>query len=174
MRPRLSQPPGEQKPERAQRPEFAIRQLMLVGLALFFFPAVAAADEDFTACPAYAPAFAVTDQFMTTFNARDIAAHEAPLHFPHVRIASGRVTVLPEPGGDAMARSYEQLLAAGWDHSAWADRRIVQCDATKAHMLTTFVRYRADGSELSRFDSLYIVEFKDGRWAVTGRSSYAQ
>ena len=52
-------------------------------------------------------------------------------------------------------------------------RKVVQCDATKAHMLTTFVRYRADGSEMSRFNSLYIVENKDGRWALTARSSFA-
>jgi hypothetical protein len=35
------------------------------------------------------------------------------------------------------------------------------------------VRYRKDGSELSRFDSLYIVEFKNGRWGLTARSSFA-
>ena len=40
-------------------------------------------------------------------------------------------------------------------------------------MLTTFVRYRADGSVLSKFDSLYIVEFKNNRWALTARSSFA-
>ena len=40
-------------------------------------------------------------------------------------------------------------------------------------MLTTFVRYRADNSEMSRFDSLYIVELKNGRWALTARSSFA-
>jgi len=148
---------------------FALCALLLAAAC-----ATAPPRADFASCPASAPAYAVTDAFMASFNARDVAAHEATLHFPHVRIASGRVTVLPEPGSDSMARSFERLIASGWDHSAWADRHIVQCDATKAHMLTTFVRYRADGSELSRFDSLHIVEFKDGRWAVTGRSSYAQ
>jgi hypothetical protein len=40
-------------------------------------------------------------------------------------------------------------------------------------MLTAFVRYRKDGSVLSQFDSLYIVEFKNDRWALTARSSFA-
>jgi hypothetical protein len=122
-------------------------------------------------CPAFTPAYQVTDEFMRTFNARDMAAHEATYHFPHIRIASGNVTIIPQPGTER--DTFPRLIATGWDHSAWADRRIVQCGPTKAHMLTTFIRYRADGSELSRFDSLYIVEFKNGKWGITGRSSFA-
>ncbi|MEZ5936771.1 MAG: hypothetical protein R3C52_00960 [Hyphomonadaceae bacterium] len=129
------------------------------------------ASADFSACPAFAPAFEATDRFMTGFNARDAEAWGESLHFPHVRIASGSVRVIQS--ADELAGSFERLAAIGWDHSAWADRRIVQCGPTKAHMLTTFVRYRADGSELARFNSLYIVELKDGRWAITARSSFA-
>jgi hypothetical protein len=129
--------------------------------------------QDFASCPANQPAFLITDRFMETFNARDAEAHEATLHFPHVRIASGTVTVIARAGGNWMKPAFDRLIAEGWHHSAWADRRIVQCDATKAHMLTTFVRYRADGSEIGRFDSLYIIEFKRA-WGVTARSSYAQ
>jgi hypothetical protein len=128
-------------------------------------------DAAFTACPAYKPAYDVTDRFMETFNARDQATHEETYHFPHIRIASGNVAIIPNAGTER--DTFPRLIATGWDRSAWAERRIVQCDATKAHMLTTFIRYRADGSELSRFNSLYIVEFKTNRWAITGRSSFA-
>jgi hypothetical protein len=128
-------------------------------------------DSDFIACPAYKPAYDVTDRFMETFNARDQAAHEETYHFPHIRIASGNVAIIPNAGTER--DTFPRLIATGWDRSAWAERRIVQCDSTKAHMLTTFIRYRADGSELSRFNSLYIVEFKSDRWAITGRSSFA-
>lgn len=128
-------------------------------------------DSAFAACPAYQPAYDVTDRFMETFNAKDIALHRTTYHFPHVRVASGQVTVIPT--AETESDSFARLAAQGWDRSAWADRRIVQCDATKAHMLTTFIRYRADGSELSRFNSLYIVEFKNDRWGITGRSSFA-
>jgi hypothetical protein len=128
-------------------------------------------DAAFTSCPAYAPAYKVTDRFMETFNARDQEAHEETYHFPHIRIASGNVAIIPNAGTER--DTFPRLIATGWDRSAWAERRIVQCDATKAHMLTTFIRYRADGSELSRFNSLYIVEFKNDRWAITGRSSFA-
>lgn len=126
---------------------------------------------DFSACPAYAPAFEVTDRFMETFNARDMEGWEATYNFPHVRIASGTVTILPSAG--TRNDTFERLAATGWDHSAWISREVVQCGPDKAHLATVFARYRADGSELSRFDSLYIVERKDGHWGITGRSSFA-
>lgn len=128
-------------------------------------------DAAFRACPAYAPAYRVTDDFMRTFNTKDAEAWGSTFHFPSVRIASGNVTVINSPAD--LENAFSALAATGWDHSAWAERRVVQCDATKAHMLTTFVRYRADKSELSRFNSLYIVEQKNGRWALTARSSFA-
>ncbi|HOY77160.1 MAG TPA: hypothetical protein PLN33_05100 [Hyphomonadaceae bacterium] len=130
----------------------------------------AASDKAFVACPAYAPAYQVTDEFMRTFNTKNPEAWAATFHFPSVRIASGTVRII---NSAADLDTFGNLAATGWDHSDWAKREIVQCDAKKAHMLTTFVRYRADGSVLSKFDSLYIVEFKNNRWALTARSSFA-
>ena len=134
-------------------------------------PGGAAGDKQFASCAAYAPAYAITDKFMETFNARDQAAHEGTYHFPHIRIASGNVTIIPNAGTER--NTFPALIAQGWDHSAWANRRIVQCGPTKAHMLTNFIRYRADNTILSQFDSLYIVELKNGKWGITGRSSFA-
>jgi hypothetical protein len=128
-------------------------------------------DRQFRACPAYAPAYQVTDDFMRTFNSKDAAAWGATFHFPSVRIASGSVRIINSPAD--LEQSFGNLAATGWDHSGWEKRQVVQCGETKAHMLTTFVRYRADGSVLSKFDSLYIVEFKNSRWALTARSSFA-
>jgi hypothetical protein len=129
------------------------------------------ADSRFSACEAYAPAYQVTDDFMRTFNSRDAEAWGGTFHFPSVRIASNTVRIINGP--QDLETSFSTLAAQGWDHSAWAKREIVQCGPSKAHMLTTFVRYRADGSVLSQFDSLYIVEFKNNRWALTARSSFA-
>ena len=126
---------------------------------------------DLTGCAAYKPAYEETDRYMSTFNTKDAAKWAETFDFPSIRIASGR-TVIINSAAD-LEDSFSRLEATGWDHSAWADRRIVQCEATKAHMLTTFVRYRKDGSELSRFNSLYIVELRGGKWGITGRSSFA-
>lgn len=128
-------------------------------------------DSAFASCPAYAPAYQVTDEFMRTFNTKDAEAWGRTFHFPSVRIASGNVRIINGP--QDLESGFATLGAQGWDRSAWASREVVQCGPEKAHMLTTFVRYRADGSEMSRFNSLYIVEFKNGRWALTARSSFA-
>jgi hypothetical protein len=129
------------------------------------------APKDLTACAAYKPAFDVTDKFMTTFNAKDAKAWGETFGFPSVRLASGKTVVLNSAAD--LEDSFSRLEATGWDHSAWAARRVVQCEPTKAHMLTTFVRYKKDGSVLSKFDSLYIVELRNGKWGITGRSSFA-
>ena len=41
------------------------------------------------------------------------------------------------------------------------------------HIDTRFTRYRADGSVLVSYDSLYIVTKQSGRWGVLARSSFA-
>ncbi|MEP7210188.1 MAG: hypothetical protein ABI740_05065 [Alphaproteobacteria bacterium] len=117
------------------------------------------------------PAFDVTDKFMTTFNAKDAQQWATTFSFPSVRLANGKTVVLNSAAD--LEGSFSRLGATGWDHSAWAARRVVQCEPTKAHMLTTFVRYRKDGSVLSKFDSLYIVELRNGKWGITAPSSFA-
>ena len=134
-------------------------------------PGSASNDTAFAACPAYAPAYQVTDDFMRTFNTKDAVQYGAVFHFPSVRIASGNVTIINGP--QDLEASFTRLGEQGWDRSDWARRQVVQCGPTKAHMLTTFIRYRADGSVLSQFDSLYIIEFKNNRWGLTARSSFA-
>lgn len=151
----------------------ALTAMMLAALpgACASGPSAGGGDRPFATCPAYAPAYQVTDDFMRTFNLKDAAAWGATFHFPSVRIASGNVRIINSPRD--LEQSFDTLAATGWDHSGWSKRQIVQCGDVKAHMLTTFVRYRADGSVLSQFDSLYIIEFKNGRWALTARSSFA-
>lgn len=120
-----------------------------------------------------AAAMAVLDAFMSAFNARDVDAVEAQLHFPHYRIAGGTVSVLEEAG--TRPDLFERFVAAtpGWDHSAWERRKVIHSGPSKVHVDTRFVRYRADGSVLARFDSLYIVTKQGGRWAIKARSSFA-
>jgi len=111
------------------------------------------------------------DAFMKAFNARDIPAYEATFNFPHVRFASGTVTII-NPGYHK-PQMFERGALAEWDHSAWARREVIHAGADKVHIDTRFTRYRKDGSVLSAFDSIYIVTRVNGRWGIQGRSSYA-
>lgn len=111
------------------------------------------------------------DAFIVAFNARDLKAFEDTFNFPHVRFASGRVTII-NPGYHK-PEMFERGSLAEWDHSAWRRREVIHAGADKVHIDTHFARFRKDGSLIGGFDSIYIVTRQDGRWGIQGRSSYA-
>lgn len=123
------------------------------------------------ACAAYQPAFDVSDKFLAAFNRKDMAALEATFHYPHLRIASYPLQVLTGPGQQDDV--FGNLAQEGWVRSDWSDRRIIQCSHTKAHMLATFVRFDKSGKEYARYDGLYIIEYRNGFWGITARSTFA-
>ncbi len=59
---------------------------------------------------AEAAAMKVLDAFMVAFNAGDAAAFETVLHFPHYRIASGKVSALQDPS--RLPALFERFVAA--------------------------------------------------------------
>ena len=111
------------------------------------------------------------DAFMKAFNARDLAAFEATFNFPHVRFASGQVTVMNT--GYHKPEMFRRGALAEWDHSAWERREVIHAGPDKVHIDTRFTRYRKDGTVIAGFDSIYIVTRQDGRWGIQGRSSFA-
>lgn len=115
----------------------------------------------------------VLDDYLSAFNRKDIEAWERTFQFPHYRLASGRMTVLDRPGMQDAARLWVSL-GSDWHHSRWDRRRIISVSSDKVHVDTKFTRYRADGSRIGTFESLYIVTKENGRWGVKLRSSYAQ
>lgn len=136
-------------------------------------PQRASVDPPFDRAAAASEVQAVLDAFMEAFNRVDMAAWERTFHFPHYRLASGEMSVLEKPGEQDGAELRRRLEASGWHHSAWERREIVHLSADKAHVDTRFVRYRADGSVLAAFDSLYVLTKEQGRWGVKLRSSFA-
>jgi hypothetical protein len=120
-----------------------------------------------------AAAMKCLDEYMTTWNSKDIAAWERTFHFPHYRLASGKMTVLERPGMQN-PKLFESMTASGWHHSQWERRKIIHAAPDKIHVDTKFTRYRADGSVLGSYESLYILTKEDGRWGVKMRSSFAQ
>lgn len=119
-----------------------------------------------------AAAMATLDRFMTALNRRDEPALNDTLNFPHVRIASGRVTTWPAAGSYRMA-DFLGRAGDGWHESRWEERTVIHAGADKVHLAVVFSRRRADGSELGRFRSIYIVTRVDGKWGIQARSSFA-
>jgi hypothetical protein len=132
-------------------------------------PAAAPAD---TAAGVEAAVMRVLDDYMTAFNRMDMAAWESTFQFPHYRLVSAQMKVL-DHAGLQKAEDVRKALGAGWHHSAWGRRKIIHWSADKAHVDTLFVRYRADGSVMGSFESLYVLTKEQGRWGVKLRSSFA-
>jgi len=112
------------------------------------------------------------DDYMNAWNRKDLVAWERTFHFPHYRLASGKMTVLDRPGLQDATRVWGSA-GSDWHHSRWDRRRIIHLSPDKVHVDTKFTRCRADGSVISSVESLYILTKEDGRWGVKMRSSFA-
>jgi hypothetical protein len=121
--------------------------------------------------PSVAAAMKCLDDFMAAFNARDLAAWEKTFNFPSVRLASNTLVVLN--AGDHKPDMFSRGALKGWHHSAWERREVIHAGADKVHFDTRFTRYRADGSVIGGFDSIYVVTNENGHWGVKARSSFA-
>ena len=154
--------------------------LVALGLACAKGPEVSPAPASFAARDA--AVWAVLDRYMDALNALDVEGHVATYHFPHYRHASGEIVVwqnaeeampiLAVPPEERRA-ALRRALEPDWHRSEWTAREIVQGDDRKVHVATRFVRLRADGIVIKRFDSLYVLTLEDGRWGIRGRSSFA-
>ena len=123
---------------------------------------------------AIAEARAVMDGFMVAFNAQDAEALRTTwFHFPHVRLHSGQVTVMATPADFRSAVWGRTGQAQGWARTAWDYVESVDSGPDKVHFRVQFTRYRADGSAIGSYRSLYIVTKLDGRWGIQARSSWA-
>jgi hypothetical protein len=111
------------------------------------------------------------DDFMAAFNAQDIKAWEKTFNFPSVRFASNTMVII-EPGYHK-PEMFGRGALKEWDHSAWERRDVIHSGPDKVHFDTRFTRYRADGSVIGGFDSIYVVTKENGHWGVKARSSYA-
>lgn len=117
-------------------------------------------------------ALATLDRFMAALNARDEAALNATLNFPHVRLAGGRVTTWDTRGTYRVA-DFLGRAGDGWHESRWDERTVIHAGADKVHLAVVFSRWRADGSLIGRYRSIYVVTRVDGAWGVQARSSFA-
>jgi len=120
---------------------------------------------------ALAAARGVMAAHMEALNARDGEALAATLHFPHYRLASGRLQCWET--SETYLADFFARAGDGWDHSAWDRLEPIAASPDKVHLDVAFTRYRKDDSVLGQFRSLWIHTCIDGRWAAAFRSSFA-
>ncbi len=117
-------------------------------------------------------AMAVLDDFMAALNRGDEASINASYNFPHVRLASGKVTTW-QKAGDYKLEGFRARAGEGWAESRWDKRTPIHVGPDKVHLAVEFSRWRKDGSLIARYESIYIVTRQDGHWGVQARSSFA-
>lgn len=116
----------------------------------------------------------VLDAFMASFSASDPQAHTATYHFPHFRLAQGKMASwhAREDAINAHIFLFKNLPSTGWYKSEWLEREIISISDSKVHVATKFRRLREDGSEIVVAQSLYVLTKQEGRWGIKLRSSY--
>jgi hypothetical protein len=117
-------------------------------------------------------AMAAMDDCIDALNRSDEAAANAACNFPHVRLASGKVTVW-QSRGDYKLEGFRARAGDGWARSQWDERTPIHVGPDKVHLKVKFSRFRQDGSLLGQFDTIYIVTRQDGHWGIQARSSFA-
>jgi hypothetical protein len=116
-------------------------------------------------------ALGVLDGHLAALNSGDAAALARTLHFPHYRLAGGRMQIWEHP--ESYLDDFRARAGKEWHHSAWDFRNPISASADKVHLDVQFTRYRADGSVLGRYRSVWVVSFLARRWAAQLRSSFA-
>ena len=66
----------------------------------------------------------VLDAFMDALNAYDAAGMDRCMHFPHPRIADGKVVVYDKPGNNPMDLFDRLKKEDGWSYSRWVKRKV--------------------------------------------------
>lgn len=118
-----------------------------------------------------AAAIAVLDRHIAALNARDLDALVATLHFPHYRLAGPGMRIWDGP--ERYFADFRERAGSDWHHSAWDFRNLIAASPDKVHLDVQFTRYRADGSAIGSYRSIWVVTRVDGRWAAQLRSSFA-
>lgn len=121
--------------------------------------------------PSVQPALAVLDAHLVALNAHDEEALAQTLHFPHHRLCEGALKTWPGP--EAYFADFRKRAGHTWSYTKWGDVNVLQVGEDKVHVGVRVDRYRADGSLLSSFPSLWVIAKLNNRWAAQLRSSFA-
>ena len=110
--------------------------------------------------------------WMDALNAYDAEAMDALMHFPHVRFTGSKVSVYEVAGSNPMDLFQRLKDQDNWYRSYWTKIEVLQAGEEKIHYAVQYDRLRTDETIIGRYDSLYVMVFKDSRWAIQARSSF--
>lgn len=116
-------------------------------------------------------ALSLMDAHIEALNKHDEIALANTLHFPHIRLSGTCLKIWQT--SESYFTDFKQRAGDGWSHSTFNDIQIVASAADKVHLDAEILRFRADGSILTRFRSLWVITCEASHWAAKMRSSFA-
>jgi hypothetical protein len=114
----------------------------------------------------------VLNEFDEAFNRKDPIAWERTFNFPHYRLVGDQLLTFEKPG-QITADDMRVRLPPDFHHGAITRQEIIQASANKVHVAVSVSRYRADGSVIESFDTLYVLTKDRGHWGMKLRSTFA-
>ena len=112
----------------------------------------------------------VVDDMLEAFNGRDSDGYYSTFHYPQIMIPPDGSPVI-DPRPPAGGWNFDELEERdGWHHSEMESVEMIDSSPTKVHFQVTFTRHREDGSAYMRSRGLWIVTYRNDRWAVQSRS----
>ena len=113
----------------------------------------------------------VLDAHIEALNVGDEIALAKTLHFPQYRL-TGNVLKTWETSDDYF-RDFKARAGGEWDHSAFGHVAVIHAREDKVHLDVRVDRFRADGSLITSFPSIWVMTIADGIWAAQLRSTMA-
>lgn len=105
---------------------------------------------------------AVMDDYFDAFSAGDISRINRLVSYPLLHVGRDGVTFHDRFPIDPA----ELARCTGWAFSRYQTRVVAVCE-TKAHVVGSGTRHRADGTVIERVDAFYVFMFRDGAWKMT-------
>lgn len=116
-------------------------------------------------------ALKVLDDHFSALNAQDAVALTDTLHFPHYRLTKTGMQVWQS--GDTYLADFRARAGAAWNRSALLFRNVIAASPDKVHLDIAFTRFDHNDKPIGTFRSLWMITYKNERWAAEARSSFA-
>ena len=120
---------------------------------------------------AAALALAVMDRHLHALNGQRENDLTDTLHFPHFRLVG--TTLDCWRSAETYLSDFRARAGADWARTAWQAIDVQSESADKVHLAVRINRFDTNDQLTADFDSLWIITFKDCKWAAQFRSSFA-
>jgi len=117
-------------------------------------------------------AYKVMENHLNALNALNEDALAETLHFPHYRLVGPKLDCWPSK--ETYFADFRTRAGENWARTEWGSIDVQRESPDKVHLAVCINRFDNENQLIADFDSLWVITFKDGKWAAQFRSSFAQ